>query len=75
MKFKIGDRVRVDCPWIRYPRYGWGLVKPRDIGTIVAIREAGMLAVNFPSFDHWLADESELVLCNRVQKPKEEPAP
>ncbi|HEY9054064.1 MAG TPA: PEGA domain-containing protein [Rectinemataceae bacterium] len=63
--FKVGDSVRVQAN-IAEPKYGWGQVKPGEIGIVKSLPEPGsdMMRVDFPSQKDWAAKmgEMEIVL-------------
>lgn len=61
--FTIGDKVEVK-PTVANPKYDWGDVHHRDRGIVKAIDPNGILDVDFPSHEGWVADPTDMQHCS-----------
>ena len=64
MKFKVGDKVKINKKIISF-KYGKGGVSPDVIGKIIGVREDNEYYVDFPSVRCWHGLEKELELVER----------
>lgn len=68
-EFKVGDHVRVKDNVA--PRYGWGGVRPGDVGKVARVSGNG-LTIDFPKQRGWLGHSSEM---ETAPQPQPQPAP
>ncbi|XP_057208681.1 E3 ubiquitin/ISG15 ligase TRIM25-like [Triplophysa rosa] len=58
---KIGDKIRVK-PSVHTPKHDWGNVTLKSVGVVQAIKDDGILVVDFPGHANWKGILSEMEL-------------
>jgi hypothetical protein len=64
--FACGDVVEVR-PNVLTPKYNWGDVVHGEPGIVTSIDGDGLLTIDFPSQQGWLADPADMQVCQSMQ--------
>ena len=73
-RIPVGSRVRVKSS-VSSPRYGWGSVTPRSVGTLRSYDSDGDPVIDFPEQSGWHAVPYEIELATGSPSPPPPPSP
>lgn len=72
-ELKEGSKVRLKSVVAR-PKYGWGMTKRGDVGTVTAVGAFDDITVNFPNHSYWAGSRKEMeVVTDEVAVAKATP--
>lgn len=62
-KFNVGDEVMV-APEVKRPHFGWGDIKPGDIGVVKWCVNKTVMYIDFPKHRGWKGTAHEMILAS-----------